>query len=315
MIIASLNDPQCLGLLHEICRERVEHPAFIQFAQAFHCPAEIAAFIRTRPARLDFGDPLDGPRIACVPSQRLRALPNQFNCFEATGTYLPLAEIIDPGTARTSCTIRVGAGYHTFPVERNRAVILDPDPPPRNAIDAGVYECARRNGLRASLVEAGEAPEWLFRVAANAARSPVERRAVRNAARAVNQTIVHGEPLEDLGAISRTIALAETAAGLWGEDGHDALAHATRSVRNLQQKADLGEFKGLAKKMGKGALEALVLSQTGPVGLAILKSVRDKSEAGQDERENTAVRARRRGKSSRRHTEAETDLLDLMNLH
>ncbi len=325
MIIDPLNDPTCLRLLHQECERRKRNPAFIQFALAFISPPEIAAFIRTRPQELDFGDPLDGPRIACVPSQRLRALPGAYTCFEGTGTFLPLADIIDPSTPRTSCTIRVGRGYHTFPVERNRAVILDPDPPPRNAIDAGVYECTRQNGARPSLVEAGEAAEWLFRVAANAAKTPGENRAVRNAAHAMNRSLVTGHPLENLDAIGQTIALAETEAALWGEEGHDALAHAVGSVRNLQQKIDQGLFAGLAKKMGERALEAFVLAQTGPVGLAILNEVRGKEQGkaqgeGQGKTQGEPNDDKKAaGKRKRRRVDVaehgQHGFLDLMSLH
>lgn len=278
MILPPLNDTHCLDKGHHTAEQLAGHPAVIEAANSFNSTAELAAYFRSRPQKLDFGDPNDGPRIACVPSQRLRLLPGSFNCFEATVNYLALAEAMDPSTPRTSCTIRVGKGYHTFPVERGLAVILDPQPPPRNAIDAGLYECQRRQGLRPSLIEAQESHRWLIRVAANAAQTPCEAQYVRNAVHALNRSIVGGQPLEDLRAIAHTIALAETDAGLWGEEGIDALEHAAHSVRNLQMSLDLGRFPGLAKRMGKHALKAYVVSQTGPVGLAVLQELERRSE-------------------------------------
>lgn len=274
MILPPLNDRECLDLLHEEVRRRVRHPVYVGLAQAFHTPEEIAAFIRSRPLELDHGSPLDGPRLACIPSQRLRHLPEGINCFESTAMYMPLAEIIDPSTPRTSCTIRVGRGYHTFPVDQGQAVILDPELPPRNAMDAGIYTCQRRNGLRPTILQAGEARPWLLRVAANAARTPIERTAVRTAVHALNRSLYHGEPLVDLHALATAIALAETEAPLWGEDGTHALAHATCSLRNLQQRIDLGAFAGLARRIGQRALEGYILSQTGPLGLVLIEAMK-----------------------------------------
>lgn len=271
MILPSINDHHCLGQVLDRVKRMAVQSAIIELANRFRSPRELAAYLRTRPQQLDFGDPGDGPRIACVPSQRLRFLPPAYNCLEGTANYLTIAEAMDPSTPRTACTIRVGTGYHTFPIENGRAVILDPAPPPRNAIDAGVYECQRNGGLRPSLIEARESHRWLIRVAAQAAQTPCEAQYVRNAVAALNRSMVRGQPLQDLGAIAHTIALAETDAGLWGQDGIDALEYAARSVRNLQQGIDLGTFKSLATRLGKDALKAYVVAQTGPAGLAVLQ--------------------------------------------
>lgn len=274
MLMRPRNDRKCLDLLHEHVARDAAEPVFIKLGNAFYSTAELAAYIRSRPQELDLGNPRDRPRIPCMPSQRLRTLPSGFNCFEATALYLTLAEVIDPGTPRTSCTVRIGNGYHTFPVERDQPVILDPDPPPRNALAAGLYECEKQNGRWPSLGHCDNTTNWLIRVAANAAKSSGEKLAVRNAVSSLNGALVHGEPLRDLPAIAQTIALAESEAELWGDDGLDALDRATRSLRNLQIRADLGGFAGLAKKLGVKALEAYVASQAGPVGIVLLNELR-----------------------------------------
>jgi hypothetical protein len=252
----------------------------IKLANAFASPTELAAFIRTQPQELDFGDPSDGPRLPCIPSQRLRLLPAGYNCFENTELYLRLADIIDPGTPRTSCTVRIGGGYHTLPIERGRPVILDPEPPPRNAINALVYTCQRRAGHRPSLVDARESHPWLFETAGHAARTPVECQMVRNAAQQVNLALYGGAPMRDLQSIAEAVALAERDASMWGQEGTDALREATRNLRNLQTRIDLGQFVGLAGRLSKRALKAYLVAQTGPVGLALIEEL-DRQLAGQ----------------------------------
>jgi len=274
MITAPLNDTECLELVHAKARGFAANAVLVDFAHAFDSPEEIAAFLRTRPLELDVGDPLDGPRIACVPSQRLRLLPDGVNCMESSFHYLGLADIIDPSTPRTSCTIRVGDVYHTFPVERGQPVILDPEAPPRNAFEAGVYTCERRNGLRPAIVQLGEARTWLVRVAANAARTPSERAAIQAALRALNRSLYRGERLTDLHAIATMIALAETEAPLWGDEGREALTQATQSVRNLLQRTELGSYVGLARRIGERALKGYIIAQTGPLGPVLLDELK-----------------------------------------
>ena len=291
MLMKALNDRGCLSKLHQKVEWLTEQPAVIEFANEFETTDEIAAFIRSRPLQLDHGDPADGPRIDCIPSQRLRVMPDTYNCFEATGYYLAFAEIIDPSTPRTSCTIRVQNGYHTFPVENGEPVILDPDSPPRNAMHAGVYQCERRNGLRPGIVESGDAHRWVISVARNAAHTPCERRTVRNAVDSLNRAVIHGEPLADLQAVAETLALAESEAGLWGDEGREATRHVARSLRNLQIRTDLGGIMGLAQRLGGKALEAYVLSQTGPMGLAVLQSLKPSRTPEHTARTNRASRA------------------------
>lgn len=273
MIQDPINDKPCLRLAHEQARTWAKHPVMVRFAHVFQSPEELAAFLRTQPQELDAGDPEDGPRIACQPSQRLRMLPLGVNCFEATVMYLALAEAIDPGTPRTSCTIRVGSGYHTFPVERGRPVILDPEPP-RNAMRAGLYECERQNGERPSLFDAGEVRPWLFATAAQAAATPYERELVRNAAQDLNRALYTGKPLRNLPALAVTIALAERDAALWGDEGLDALNQATEGLRNFVQRLELGRVAGLARRIGERALERLILAEAGPAGLLVLQELK-----------------------------------------
>ena len=221
MILRPLNDAACLAIIHEHARTDSQDPVFRELAQVFESPDELAAFLRTRPRRLDLGHPHDGPRVACRPTQRLRQLPPDPNCFEGTRMYLGLAEALDPGTSRTSMTIRVGRGYHTFPVENDRPVILDPIAP-RNAIDAGLYHCLPNP----SRLLARPVP-WLLSIARHATCSPFDARRIANGIRAIGSTRptrYHPQSLATL------LAVAENEARLWGPDGIAAYHRAVAAL-------------------------------------------------------------------------------------
>lgn len=231
MILRPLNDSACLDIIHENARTDSQDPVLRELAQAFESPDELAAFMRTRPRRLDLGKPHDGPRVACRPTQRLRQLPPDPNCFESTRMYLGLAEALNPETPRTSMTIRVGRGYHTFPVEHERPVILDPIAP-RNAIDAGLYHC-RPNPSR---LLARPVP-WLLHIAQRAICSPFDARRVANGVRSVcsnRPTRYHPRGLATL------LAVAENEARLWGPDGVAAFHRAVAAVCTHIQRRELG---------------------------------------------------------------------------
>ena len=99
---------------------------------------ELAEWI-SLPQRNDEGDPDDGPRVPCDVSQRLRLPAEDPNCVERSALYMAAAEIIDPGPLRRLATIDTPIGRHTFPVENDVPVRLDPRVP-RNALDArGVW--------------------------------------------------------------------------------------------------------------------------------------------------------------------------------
>ena len=232
MITEPVNDTAFLKLVHTQARADSRHPVFVDFARAFKSPEEIAAFLRTRPYRPDRGDPEDGPRIGERPSQRLRRLPWELNCVEGTGAYLSLAEGLDPDTRRSSATVRLRAGYHTFPVERGRPVILDPISP-RNALDAGLYHCtADKRQLRKPV-------RWALGIARHARCSPCEQVRVRNGIDQLTDSVVNRRPIARFDQLATALALAESEAMLWGPDGQHAYAMAEREIRDYLQLVDL----------------------------------------------------------------------------
>jgi hypothetical protein len=93
---------------------------------------------------------------------------------------------------------------------------------------------------------------------------------VRNAAQQVNLAVYGGAPKRDQQCIAETVALAERDASMWGQEGTAAMRQATRGLRNLQTRIDLGQFVGLAGRLSKRALKAYLVAQTGPVGLALI---------------------------------------------
>jgi hypothetical protein len=106
---------------------------------------------------------------------------------------------------------------------------------------------------------------------------------VRNAAQQVNLALYGGAPRRDLQSIAETVALAERDASMWGQEGAAALRQATRNLRNLQTRIDLGQFVGLAGRLSKRALKAYIAAHTGPVGLALIEEL-DRQLAGQASR-------------------------------
>ncbi|MCG8419727.1 MAG: hypothetical protein MJE77_17480 [Proteobacteria bacterium] len=126
-------------------------------------------------------------------------------------------------------TIRVGAGYHTFPVEHGKPVILDPVVP-RNAIRAGLYHCAPdQAGLLAGPTR------WLLSIARHATCSPCDAVRIGQAIRAVRAGSRY-----DAKNIATLFAVAEAEARLWGPDGIAAFRQAATEIRYRLQRFDLG---------------------------------------------------------------------------
>ncbi len=220
MIETPENDVTCLEHLHDFARTYAAHPVIRRCALAFESPKEVALFLRHLPFRLDLGRPGDGPRVPCTPSQRLRLLPHSLNCYEGTGNYLLLAEALDPNTRRSSATIRLPAGYHTFPIERNAPVNLDPYTP-RNAIAAGH-----------SLITSARAEQhpvtWFASIAANAPESLATKTDVSDGWRQISRAIRSGIPLDNPDAVRTFLDVGSRQSHLWGPPGA-YLAHLLRS--------------------------------------------------------------------------------------
>src|SRR5688500_11279113 len=136
MLLPPLNDKECLTLLHEEIKRSLDLPTVRAFASRFRDLGELIEYIRNLEQRDDLGDPNDGPRFTRKISELFRSFPEKPHCCERTSDFHKVAEVIDPDTRRTTASIIVDNGWHTFPVEyrdgRPQVVVLDPITLPRN---------------------------------------------------------------------------------------------------------------------------------------------------------------------------------------
>lgn len=123
------NDLTCLGAAMELAAEKLAQrdPRLVAEAERHATTEQLAAHIRSLPQRDDLGIPGDGPKVhACEPSQRLRILPDDPNCFERTWYYVTVAELIDPKPRRQFATFDFQSGRHTVPIEDGVPIVLNP---------------------------------------------------------------------------------------------------------------------------------------------------------------------------------------------
>ena len=183
-IIDPLNDKKCLRLAHKRARQLAVIPAFVAYVKQFKTLREFKAHIRSLEQRDDLGDLDDGPRIPCEISQRLRFSPLDPNCFERTVMFLAAGEVLEPGTLRTSASLILDRGWHTFPVElidnRPYVVVLDPISPPRNSMLATAYRARRVSpDGQLSISPRGLPRLPAMRVSRTAARNTTNMRSIR----------------------------------------------------------------------------------------------------------------------------------------
>jgi hypothetical protein len=281
-----------LGLAHEETLRYAALPAVQQMAREFRDTADVVGYIRNLAQRDDLGDPDDGPRLACKISQRARFAPTEPNCFERTILYHALAEILEPKTERSSASMVVNGGWHTFPVEfRNgvpQVVVLDPydapdAAPPRNAMTATAY------GARNVAVGARDrVGPWFLEIARNACLDARDANGddggcFERGLGALRNALLTGTPLEshdgydDL-ALVLDYAMAD--AEFWGRPGEAAVDRVVNSVRNLSLALDMGKVSrflhGIAKAgetIAPKALHAALTAQFGPAAAIALEGV------------------------------------------
>jgi len=235
-IDSPINDVACLSKVTQRAVEAIESDDVRNLASRFETTRELAAWIRTLPQRNDLGDQSDGPRVQCDVSQRVRIPTSDPNCVERSVLYVSAAELIDPYRVRQLATIDTPRGRHTFPVEDDRPIRLDPVIP-RNALDAGLF---RMGIFDAAEFTPAETLAWIARVAAEpAARYRNGPTRLRNARNAFQQAVRNGQvprnAMEDVGFV---LAVAEKAARMLGVQGAEvvklgsmALQYATRNAR------------------------------------------------------------------------------------
>jgi hypothetical protein len=262
MIAEPINDVECLSKVTDLAAESLENEDVRNIATRFMSTRDLAAWIRSLPQRNDLGDPGDGPKVACDVPQRVRIPAEDPNCVERAAIYLAAGELIDPTAVRQLATIDTPFGRHTFPVEDDRPVKLDPRIP-RNALEAGLFRMMDPHELELS---PGETLQWVGRVASEpATRYRNGRARIRNARRAL-YALSLGRPvrrnaIEDVGF---ALAVAEQTAQMFGAKGLElvrmgrlALEHATRPRNRAPRNLSI-RFGGVRVAPDFGALSSLV---------------------------------------------------------
>lgn len=253
MIARPLNDAACLDKVTQEAARYARRRTVRQLSDRFETTDELADWIRSMPQRNDDGDQADGPRIGCgAVTQRLRLPAEDPNCVERSALYLAVAESIDPEPIRQLATISTPAGKHTFPLEDEVPVILDPDRVSRNALDAGVYLIRNDGGGLGELARPAELLGWIADIAeepAAAHRNGLER--IEHAREAMEALLVGNRVrrngLEDIGF---TLAVAQQAAALFGGDGTSALRLGALALERLARRNGM-RARGAAKRCGR----------------------------------------------------------------
>jgi len=231
MISEPLNDTACLTLITEQAMEATETESVRELAARFATPTELAEWIRTLPQRDDEGEDDDAPKVECDVPQRLRLPADDPNCVERAALYIAAAEIVDPDSVRYLATIDTPLGRHTFPVENDVPVDLDPRIP-RNALKAGLFRMNDSAPLVRNL-----SPEhtlgWILDVASEPARTrPNGPCRLRNARRAMDAVLNGRAPTRngslDLGF---ALALADKAAEAFGPCGQEIVRLGALAIR------------------------------------------------------------------------------------
>lgn len=262
MIADPINDVACLTKVTDRAVDAIDTEAVRNIAGCHGSTRALAAWIRTLPQRNDLGEPGDGPKVACDVPQRVRIPADNPNCVERSALFLAAGELIDPAAVRQLATIDTPIGRHTFPVEDDRPIKLDPRVP-RNALEAGLF---RMSDLDSYELSPAEAFRWISTIAAEPAgryRNGPAR--VRNAHVAFQQ-LVRRRPLPRNGVDDMTWALsvAEQAAQMFGVRGMEmvrlgamALRHALRPMRRAPRNLSI-KIGGLRISPNMGTLGSLV---------------------------------------------------------
>ncbi len=237
MIGQPLNDHRCLGQITEVVAELVNNrdPEVAKVAERVGGTEALAAWIRGLPQRDDVGHPGDGPKAeACSPPQRLRIPAPDPNCVERAALYLAAGELLDPRPVRRLATIETPAGFHTFPVENEAPVVLDPKVR-RNALEAGLFQM--QDGPVA--MTPGEAVEWVCALAAEPAAAHRNGLGRVQRARSALRGVLDGRPVQEkeAGDVGFALALADREARMFGRRGVAVMRTTLRALSDIERLA------------------------------------------------------------------------------
>ncbi len=286
MIGEPVNDAACLSKITERAEAMSDSADIRNVAQRFEDTGELAAWIRSLPQRNDKGDPYDGPRVSCDVPQRLRLPADDPNCVERAALYLCAAELIDPDPIRQLATMDTPLGRHTFPVEDDVPVRLDPRLP-RNALDAGLWRIFDPDDIRNASPR--EALDWIVSITDEPAADRLGGDCrLRNAERAFD-ALLDGKlvPRNAYQDVAYVLGLAQQTAKAFGDKGIDlvrlgsvAVRHALRMQRNafgfrlggLSLRPDwnvLGSIGKIGAQVGVKVGSEYVKSQLGAIGIGL----------------------------------------------
>lgn len=252
MISDPENDGTCLGAITRVVEAMVtaRDPQLVELAARYPTTTALIAWIQSLPQRDDLGKRGDGPTVdECVPHQRLRIPADDPNCVERAALYLAVAELIDPGPIRRLRTEDTPVGLHTFVVEDDEPVSLDPRVTRnalRGAITASNAAKSAGEGARTTIaIPMGTAIDWIAELAEEHAAHTEPGMADR--ARVAMHAAMQGATLPGaaIREVALTLALAEREARAFGPAGIEIVqratetliartsANATSAVRNL----------------------------------------------------------------------------------
>ena len=226
MIAEPYNDTTCLTAITRVVVSLVEErdPQIVELATRYPTTEALADWIRSLPQRDDNGDPEDGPTVhACIPHQRLRIPTTTPNCVERSALFLAVAEIVDPEPVRRLRTETTPVGLHTFVMENDEPVVLDPRVT-RNALRGA---CAAEepddddDAPNAIEIPIAQAIEWIAELAIERAAESDDGAAMTERARIAMHAAAHRVPLPPraIREVAVTLALAERAARAYGAEG------------------------------------------------------------------------------------------------
>jgi hypothetical protein len=238
----SLNDRACLDAITEVVVDLVEHrdPQIEALVATYPTTQALAAWLRSLPQRDDEGEPSDVPKVdACSPPQRLRIAPPDPNCVERAALYLAVAERIDPAAVRRLATVDTPGGPHTFPVENDQPVVLDPNVS-RNALRGGLF----RNSAGPWRLTPSDAVDWIADLAHEPAADLCGGYELVENARAAMHDVLDGRGLDDdnMEDVALVLAVAEREARAFGPRGIELV---------LTTAEALAELDALALRNGK----------------------------------------------------------------